>query len=85
MANRMMWKMAMIGLLAMRCDAASSIFFGATDGTNGRELWKTDGTAAGTVMVKDLNPAGDSYPVSVEHRPLPSCICAASPPHTLRE
>ena len=25
---------------------------------NGRELWKSDGTAAGTVLVKDINPAG---------------------------
>ncbi|MBX7243081.1 MAG: T9SS type A sorting domain-containing protein [Bacteroidia bacterium] len=30
-------------------------FFGRT-GINGVELWRTDGTAAGTVMVKDLNP-----------------------------
>src|SRR6185295_8598414 len=30
---------------------------------NGLELWKTDGTAAGTVLVKDINPgANDSYP-----------------------
>jgi len=24
--------------------------------TNGFDLWKTDGTAAGTVLVKDTNP-----------------------------
>ncbi len=29
-------------------------------GVNGRELWKSDGTAAGTVLVKDINP-GSSY------------------------
>jgi ELWxxDGT repeat protein len=29
---------------------------------NGRELWKTDGTEAGTVLVKDINPTGDSVP-----------------------
>ena len=34
----------------------STIFFTAIDGINGFELWKTDGTAAGTVMVKDINP-----------------------------
>ena len=31
-------------------------FFGGNNGTNGLELWKTDGTAQGTVMVKDINP-----------------------------
>ncbi len=30
-------------------------YFFANDGVNGRELWKTDGTAAGTVLVKDVN------------------------------
>jgi ELWxxDGT repeat protein len=42
------------------------LFFSATDGTNGYELWKTDGTNAGTVMVKDINPgAGDSNPANL--------------------
>lgn len=31
------------------------IFFSATDGIHGRELWITDGTEAGTIMVKDIN------------------------------
>jgi ELWxxDGT repeat protein len=35
-------------------------YFRATDGTHGYELCKTDGTVAGTVIVKDINPgAGD--------------------------
>ena len=39
---------------------AESLFFSADDRINGRELWKTDGTEAGTVLVKDINP-GSSY------------------------
>ena len=35
-----------------------SVYFSATDGTDGYQLWKTDGTAGGTVMVTDLNVAG---------------------------
>ncbi|NBP83420.1 hypothetical protein EBU60_06125, partial [bacterium] len=31
-------------------------------GTNGVELWKSDGTEAGTTMVKDINLSGDSTP-----------------------
>ncbi len=38
-------------------------YFAADNGVSGRELWKSDGTAAGTVLVKDINPgAGDSFP-----------------------
>lgn len=32
------------------------LFFSADDGTNGRELWRTDGTAVGTTMVADIFP-----------------------------
>lgn len=38
----------------------SQLFFTATDGINGIELWKSDGTTSGTVMVKDINPGSAS-------------------------
>jgi len=41
-----------------------TIFFVATDGDKGshhKELWKTDGTEVGTVMVEDINLVGDGY------------------------
>src|SRR5688572_2959725 len=34
----------------------NTLFFVAKGGNTGRELWKSDGTAAGTVRVKDIRP-----------------------------
>ncbi len=42
-----------------------TLFFSASDGSNGGELWKSDGTAAGTMLVKDINPSGNSSPASL--------------------
>ena len=40
-----------------------TLFFSAADSSSGRELWKSDGTEAGTVRVKDVNPGpGSSEP-----------------------
>jgi ELWxxDGT repeat protein len=36
------------------------VFFSANNGVNGTELWVTDGTVAGTVMVKDIRPGSGS-------------------------
>jgi ELWxxDGT repeat protein len=35
-------------------------YFAADDGVSGRELWSTNGTAAGTVRVRDLRPGAAS-------------------------
>src|SRR5205823_2224551 len=35
---------------------------GFVPGGHGSELWRSDGTTAGTVLVKDINPGGSSYP-----------------------
>ncbi len=41
-------------------------YFAANDGFTGSELWKTDGTGPGTMMVKDINPgAASSSPASL--------------------
>lgn len=36
------------------------VYFPANDGSLGTELWRTDGTAANTTLVKDLNPGAAS-------------------------
>ena len=41
-------------------DYNGMLLFRATDGSNGVELWKSDGTAAGTILVKDINTAANS-------------------------
>jgi RNA polymerase sigma factor (sigma-70 family) len=57
-----------------------TLFFAADDGVHGLELWKSDGTEEGTVMVKDINPGpassvewkrpGDTAPPGLD-RPIP--------------
>lgn len=43
-----------------------TLYFNASDGVHGIELWASDGTAAGTAMVADINPgSGDSVPLLV--------------------
>ena len=44
------------------------LFFSASDGVHGDQLWKSNGTATGTVMVSDINPVvdGTTYPYPQE-------------------
>jgi len=42
-----------------------ALYFSANDGVNGSEFWKTDGTAPGTVLVRDINATAagaDAFP-----------------------
>lgn len=44
------------------------LLFSAFGSDAGRELWATDGTGAGTVLVKDINSPGSSNPIWFHHR-----------------
>ena len=45
----------------------NTLYFEANDGTNGDELWKSDGTASGTVMVKDIRSGRNSSNPDIPH------------------
>ena len=53
-----------------------AIIFAATDGgPAGRELWITNGTTAGTLLLKDINPGvGDFEPDRVGTIWRPACV-----------
>jgi len=44
----------------------NKVFFNATDGVNGQELWVSNGTEQGTYMVKDIVPGADGCEPVVE-------------------
>jgi ELWxxDGT repeat protein len=50
--------LARVGLSTEYGAIGSTLFFAATDDEHGNELWNTDGTPAGTVLVDDINPGG---------------------------
>ena len=39
-----------------------TLYFGANDGTRGTELWRSNGTVAGTTLVKDIFPGSSTDP-----------------------
>jgi ELWxxDGT repeat protein len=41
----------------------NKVYFGATTSAEGSELWQTDGTIAGTAIVKDINPGPNASTV----------------------
>ncbi|GEP46077.1 putative Ig domain-containing protein [Brevifollis gellanilyticus] len=43
----------------------NALYFVADDDVNGRELWKSDGTPGGTVMVKNIHLTGSSDPTDL--------------------
>ncbi|MCA9958785.1 MAG: hypothetical protein KC443_07120 [Anaerolineales bacterium] len=43
----------------------NTLFFNANDGISGTELWKSDGTNAGTTLAVDILPAASSSPANI--------------------
>ena len=62
-------------------DIGGTLYFAANDGAHGYELWKSDGTRVGTVMVSDLNHGKrSSSPGSITDLAGGAYFIAATPP-----
>ncbi|MHC4814823.1 MAG: ELWxxDGT repeat protein [Planctomycetota bacterium] len=48
----------------------AELLFAADDGKNGFELWKSDGTAAGTTLLADIRPGADADGTPLSSSPL---------------
>lgn len=51
---------ALTDFYGLLTEVGGRAFFAAADGVHGEELWITDGTSAGTVLVMDVNPGPES-------------------------
>ena len=56
--------------------AGDRVYFAAYDEANGLELWKSDGTQAGTELVKDIFPGGDNVNQSLGRSSSPRNLAA---------
>lgn len=52
------------GISPLFCVFNNELYFVPDASANGKELWKTNGTASGTVMLKDINPGPDGSDIT---------------------
>ena len=55
--------------------AGDTFYFFPVAGGGDDELWKSDGTEAGTIVVKDINPSGSSFNEDIEPGPMVAGSC----------
>lgn len=66
--------------LSTKPGQAPRVYFAATHPDSGRELWRSDGTADGTVLAQDIVPGRDSSnPYRIETSPTSMYLLATTP------